>query len=149
MDGQQCEGALQAGAGQLHCLGEVPSGLVVEDIAQQRSGNLSVGLGNEVVALVQKLGLELGKVLNDAVVHHGQLAAIDHVRVRIQVGRATMGSPAGMANAQHGVWQRAGLNLSIQRSDLTGLLAPANVPIGVHCYASGVIAAVFQTAQTF
>ena len=60
-----------------------------------------------------------------------------------------MGSPAGMTNAQHGVGQRAGLNLSIQRSDLTGLLAPADVPVGVHCYASGVIAAVFQTAQPF
>ena len=121
----------------------------MEDISQQGGSDLGIGLGNEVIALVQKLGLELRKVLDDAVVYHCQLAAIDHVRVRIQVGRATMGSPAGMANAQHGVWQRAGLNLSIQRSDLTGLLAPANVPIGVHCYASGVIAAVFQTAQPF
>ena len=98
---------------------------------------------------MQKLGLELRKVLDDAVVYHCQLAAIDHVRVRIQVGGATMGSPAGMADTQHGVRQRAGCNLSIQRSDLTGLLAPADISIGVHCYASGVITAVFQTAQPF
>ena len=128
---------------------KVTGGLTVEDVTQQGSRNLSISLRNEVVALCRQLVLELRKVFNNAVVHHGQLAAVHHVWVSVQIRRTAVGGPAGVANAQDRVLERAGLNLRVQRGDLAGLLAPANLAVGIHSNTSGVISAVLQTAQAF
>jgi len=49
--------------------------------------DLGVGLGSELVARRLELGLELGEVLDDAVVDHEDLAVAVSVRVGVDVGR--------------------------------------------------------------
>lgn len=148
MNGQEGERTLEALAGELHSAGEVTVGLVVEDVSQQRRSDLGVGLRHEVVALRRELGLELGEVLDDAVVDDGQLAAIDNVRVRVEIRWTTVGCPAGVADTQDGVLERACRDLLLESSDLTGLLAPPDFSIREDCDTSRVIAAVFESTQS-
>ena len=56
-----------------------------------------------MVALVLHAGFQLSEVFNDAVVYDRQFAAGNNVRVRVDIAWATVGSPAGVANAQHRV----------------------------------------------
>ena len=91
-------------AGELHGLGqaavgEVAAQLGAEDIAQEHGRDLGVGLGRERSALGQQVQLELGEVLDDAVVDEGELAAVGQVRVRVLVGGAAVRGPAGVADA--------------------------------------------------
>jgi len=63
--------------------------------------DLGVGLGVEPMALAGEGLAQLPIVFDDAVVHNGQAGRTVDVRVRIGVGGAPMGRPAGMGNA-HG-----------------------------------------------
>ena len=152
VDSQQREGALEALAGQLHGLGQaavgdVPAQLVPEDVRQQRGSNLGVGLGQEGHALVQQFELELGEVLDDAVVDQGQLAAVGQVRVRVPVRGAAVGGPAGVADTGQGLRQRVLLQLGNQVAQLPGLLPRLDHAIGDHGDARRVITAVLQPAK--
>jgi len=100
--GKQRERTLKALAGKLHgfrqaAVGRVAVKFGAENIAQQHCGNLGVRLGLEGVTLGYQLQLELGEVLDDAVVDQGQLAAVGQVRVRVLVRGAAVRSPAGVA----------------------------------------------------
>ena len=101
------------------------------------------------MALGLQLVLQLGEVFDDAVVHDSELAAIHHVRVGVEVRRSTVSGPASVANAQDRVLEWAGFDFGFERRYLTGLLTPANLTIGVHGNARGVIPAVFESAQAF
>ena len=48
---------------------------------------------------IHQLLLQFGEVLDDAVVDEGELAVVAEVRVRVAVGRAAVGRPAGVADA--------------------------------------------------
>ena len=68
-------------------------------VAEQHGGDLGVGLALEREALGEQLVLQLGEVLDDAVVDEGELAVVAEVRVRVAVGRAAVRRPAGVADA--------------------------------------------------
>ena len=59
-----------------------------------------VGLGSELVTLSLQLGLELGEVLDDAVVDDEDLAVAVGVRVCVDVGRLAVRRPARVADAE-------------------------------------------------
>ena len=61
--------------------------------------HLGVRLGPEPVATRGEPTLQLGVVLEDAVVHHGDGPSAVGVRVRVLVRRAAMGRPARVAHA--------------------------------------------------
>ena len=68
-----------------------------ERAIQQVSHNLGVGLALKGVAEGLELGLEVGEILDDAVVDQGHATRL--VRVGVRCGRGAMGGPAGMADA--------------------------------------------------
>jgi hypothetical protein len=149
---KQRERALKALAGQLHrprqaAVRDVPAKLVPENIAQQRRGDLGVGLRREDNTLGQKLLLQLRKVFNDAVVDHRKLPAIRQMRVRVLIRRATMRGPPRVANAGQRLRQRPRLQLRNQVAQLPGLLPRGNLPVSHNSHTRRVIPPVLQTAQ--
>ena len=99
---EQREGALEAADDRAERRGEVA---VVRAVlaTEQHGGDLGVGLAAERVAVGEQLGLDLGEVLDDAVVDDGELVVVGEVRVRVGVGRAAVGGPAGVADAGRAV----------------------------------------------
>ena len=144
MDCQQGKSALETAGGTAHSLCQVTVRFGSENVGKQGSGDLGIRIGNEVVALIFQFALDLRKVFHDAVVYDGDFAITDHVRVGIDIARPTMGSPAGVANAQDRVRQWAFVQFFLQRSNLAGFFAPRDLVIGIDRDTSGIIAAVFQ-----
>jgi hypothetical protein len=66
-------------------------------VRHQMHGNLGVGVTGEFHSRGLQLPAQNGVVLDDAVVDHGHFAGRVAVRVRVTVGRAPVGGPAGMA----------------------------------------------------
>ena len=149
VDGQQGEGTLELVGGQAHGLGEVALGLAGEAAADQLGCDLGVRLGLEGVTLGPQLLLELGEVLDDAVVDHGELGLVGQVRVRVLVGGAAMGGPAGVTDAQRGGSHRGLLDLVDEVHQLPGLLPSFDPTSGDRCHTGRVIAAVLQAPQPF
>ena len=117
---------------------------VAEVLVDKMGDHLGVGVAGEDPAPGLELGLELGEVLDDAVVHHGDPAS--DVGVGVAFGGAPMGGPAGVADAG---LARQGLGLE-DRFQFAQLAwgAPAfqhAVDLGGH--PGGVIAAIFEPAQ--
>ena len=154
VDGEQREGAFEPLAGKLHGPGEAAVGgvtaeLVPVDVPEQGGRHFGVGLGLEGHALAQEFQLELGEVLDDAVVDQGQLAAVGQVRVRVLVRRAAVRGPARVADSREGFRQRAGLQLRDEVAQFARLLPGRNGAVGNHRNARGVVAAVLQAPQSF
>ena len=103
--GEQGEGAVEARHGGAECLGELADAAVLA--AEQHGGDLGVGLALEGVALGEELVLQLGEVLDDAVVDEGESSVVAEVRVRVAVGRAAVRRPARVADAGAAAVQRA------------------------------------------
>ena len=61
--------------------------------------DLGVGLGDEAVAFLLQLPLQIEVVLDDAVVHDDDLARAVAVRVRVLLGRPAVRRPARVADA--------------------------------------------------
>ena len=76
---------------------------VLEVALHQVGDDLGVGLGPEDVPLRLQALLDRQVVLDDAVVHHHQLARPVGVRVRVLVGGAAVGGPAGVPECR---WSR-------------------------------------------
>ena len=64
---------------------------------------LGIGITGEFVSFVREFLLELGVVLNDAIVDHGQFAAGRYMGMGVAVAGFAMGGPAGMPDAAMGV----------------------------------------------
>jgi hypothetical protein len=111
---------------------------------QQVGDHLGVGLALEGMAFRDQLGLQLGEILDDAVVDQRHPARL--VRVGVGRGRCAVGGPAGVADADGGV-QRLGGQHSLQLADLA--LGPAAFDLAVdqRGHPGGVIAPVFQSLQ--
>src|SRR5207244_8950325 len=75
---------------------DVAFGVLLDELRHQLGG----GLGWELVTLRLELRLELGGVLDDAVVNHEDLAVAVRVRVGVDVGRFAVRGPARVANAE-------------------------------------------------
>ena len=150
VDGQQGEGTLQPTAGVLHGDREVLvlGVLRVVGAGQQHGGHLGVRLGHEGLALGLQLALDLAEVLDDAVVDHGELAAVHHVGVRVDVRGAAVGGPPGVPDPDRGLGQRIRLELADQVAELARLLAVLHVVIRDHGDPGGVVPAVLEPGQT-
>ena len=118
--------------------------------AEQHRGDLGVGLAAERVALGEQLGLDLGEVLDDAVVDDGELVVVGQVRVGVGVGGAAVRRPAGVADAGGAVGERVRRCRSSRRTpSLPARLrmprSPSRVDDGD---ARGVVAAVLEPRQS-
>ncbi len=109
---------------------------------------LRVGLAAERVALAQQVGLELGEVLDDAVVDDGELVVVGEVRVGVGVRGTAVGRPARVADARHAVGKRVRAEVVSQHLQLARALAHLEGAVAVDDGdARGVVAAVLQSGQ--
>src|SRR5699024_1251118 len=92
--------------------------------------------------------LQVGEVLDDAVVDERELAVIGQVRVGVAVGGTAVGGPPGVADAGLRGRQRVGLDLIGQGGELSGPLRRGELAVGSHeGDAGGVVASVFEPLQ--
>ena len=111
---------------------------------QQVGDHLGVGLAFEDVPLGGQLGLQLGEVLDDAVVHQRHAPGL--VRVGVGGGRGAVGGPAGMADADRGLHRVLGQD-GLQIADLALAAAAFDMAVDHGGDPGGIIAAVFQPLQ--
>ena len=107
--------------------------------------DLGVGLRAELDAVGDQLGAQLVRVLDDPVVHDGDPAGGVRVRVRVVLGRLTVGRPARVPDA------RRPLEPGGQPGDEVGhpalRLADLEAAPGDDRDTRGVVAAVLQASQ--
>ena len=145
---EQGERTLETGCHRAERRGEISTGCLVFAPEQDR-GHFGVGLAQERVAVAEELGLQLGEVLDDAVVDDGELVIIGQVRVGIRVGRAAVGGPTGVADARRAVRHGVGFQIIAQDGELARALAHVHVARVIDDGdPGGVVAAVFQTRET-
>ena len=70
----------------------------IEVLLDQVGDHLGIGLRTELVAFFDQLPLQADIVLDDAVVHHDDLAGAVAMRMRVLFGRTSMCGPAGVAD---------------------------------------------------
>ena len=117
-------------------------------LAEQHGGDLGVGLGLEREALGQQLVLQVGEVLDDAVVDECEATLVAEVRVRIAVGGAAVRRPAGVADAGAAVVQRVRLEFIGEHLQLAGALRGLDGAVVVDDgHPRRVVATVFEAAQ--
>jgi len=99
MDSQQGECAPETADDLTHGLGEVAE--LVIGARQEMRDDLGVGLAQEQDAVFDQGGSQPVEVLDDAVVDQRKLAVLaTAVRVRVLVGRAAVGGPAGVPDGR-------------------------------------------------
>ncbi|BDZ49112.1 hypothetical protein GCM10025867_13530 [Frondihabitans sucicola] len=144
---EQGEGALEAVHDPSQRLGEVADRAVLA--GDEVGGDLGVGLGGEDRALEEELFFQVGEVLDDAVVDQRQLATVGEVRVRVLIGRAAVGRPAGVPDAGRAVHQRRSVEVVDEHLQLAGLLAHVESAVRAdHGHAGGVVPPVFEALET-
>ncbi len=138
--------ALKLGDGCPHGLEQIRLLLLVEVNAV--GDDFGVGLGGELIAELLQLIAQLFVILDDAVVHDGDAIA-GNVRVSVALGRNAMGCPPSVGNSHLAVRGRLAERF-LQHFDLAHGAQALQVLSSVeHRDAGGVIAAVFQSAQSF
>ena len=117
-------------------------------LLDQVGDDLGVGLGDEDMAARLQVPAQLGKVLDDPVVDHHDLLVAVGVRVGVDDGRAAMGRPAGVADAEPTLGHLLGQALD-QGVDLGGALHHGGLAVRLveDRDPGGVIAAVFQPLE--
>ena len=116
-------------------------------IVQQLCHHFRIRFGVEGVTLCHQLSFQLGIVFDDAVVHHGDLAALADMGMGIDIVGLAVGCPTGMADTQY-----AG-QVSPCMGQVTEHLQPAagflhaQAVFTAHGNACRVVTAVLQTAQ--
>src|SRR5699024_2987018 len=134
------------GRGDPHRGGQVTGFAVV--LGQLGGGDLGVGVGEEFDALGDEVLLQVGEVLDDAVVDEGELAVIGQVRVGVAVGGSAVGGPPGVADAGLRGRQRVGFDLVGQGGEFSGPLRRSEFAVGGdESDAGGVVASVFEPLQ--
>ena len=138
-DGEGAGDALQRGGEGLRRF--QPGG---EQRVQQPYKGLGVRLRLEQRTLGFEFGSQLGMVLDDAVMHHGDAGG--RVGMRVAFGRRAMGRPAGVADAG-GAGQRIPLQHGSQVVELAFRPAAVDAGLDQGGDACAVIAAIFQAPQ--
>ena len=105
---------------------------------------LGVGLGGELLPRALQLGAQLGVVLDDAVVHHGD--ARGAVRMGVALGRRAVRRPARVADAG-GAGQRRAVQRRGEVAELALGAAALDLAVDQGGDAGAVIAAIFQPPQ--
>jgi hypothetical protein len=143
---EQGESAVEARDHALHGDREVTG--LLEHVADHEGGDLGVGLARELGPGIQELLLQLGEVLDDAVVDERELAVVAEVGVRVAVCGAAVGRPAGVADAGVAVGQRLLAEVLRQDAELAGALARAHLArVREHRDAGRVVPPVFEPLQ--
>ena len=148
-DDAQGVGALNAPQAAAHGLQQAhPAG--VHKVLHQLGHYLGVGLRDEADPLPLEKRLQLGVVLDDAVVHHGDLAAAADLGVGIHVRGRAVGGPPGVAHAHGAGHRRARVqHVAEDLEPALGLMdGELFRPPVVHRHAGGVVAPVLQLAQS-
>lgn len=136
--------------------GGVPGELLefFELLLDEVGDDLGVGFGDEPVAFGGELFLEGEVVFNDAVVDDDEGASAVAVRVGVFLGGAAVGGPSGVTDAEGAVNRIVG-DYGLEVAELAGGAAELQRAVSVGGGSAGdgdsggVIAAVFETAQTF
>jgi hypothetical protein len=111
------------------------------------SQHLGIGLGAELMALLLHLGTERGVVLDDPIVHEGELPGTVEMRMGVLPGNPSVGGPARVTDA--GVTsQRALGNDATKGVDATNFLANGNDPLLKSGYPCGIVASILQPTQS-
>ena len=113
-------------------------------LVDQVGDHLAVGVAGEHPALGLQFGLQLGEVLDDAVVHHRHTAG--DVRVGVAFGRGAVGGPAGVADAGLGA-QRLALQHRLQFAQLARRAAALQHAVHLGGDAGAVITPVFEALE--
>ena len=139
-------GPLDAAEHTAHSLQNVPLVEVLDELGH----HLGVRLGGEGHPLGLQEGLQLGVVLDDAVVDHRDLAILTHLGVGVDVAGRPVGGPAGMADAHGAVQGRAPLKHVGQHLEpALGLVDGQGLrPLRVDGHTGGIIPPVLQSGQT-
>ena len=143
---EEGEGAVEPRHGGAEGLGELADAAVLAP--EQHGGDLGVGLALEGVALGEELVLQLGEVLDDAVVDEGESSVVAEVRVRVAVGRAAVRRPAGVADAGAAAVQGRRLEVVGEHLELAGALRRLDDAVVVDDGdARRVVAAIFEATK--
>ena len=131
---------VQGGA---HRLDEIARVLRLDEVGE----HLGIGLRREPMALGREPVLDLGVVLDDAVVDQRELAAAVGVRVRVRVVRAAMRRPSRVGDPGM-TCRRVAVEVIGQVGQLAGLLLDEELAgAGQHGDAGRVVAAVLEAPQ--
>ena len=117
-------------------------------VIEQVDDGFRVGIGGEDVAQALEALAQFFVILDDAVVHHGQLVP-GKVWVSVALAGRTVGGPAGVGDAQApGQW--FGLQGCLQFADFTDTATAIQCArLGQQRYTGAVVAAVFQALEAF
>ena len=123
----------------------------VEQIAvvcffNQMSNDFGIGLAREHMSATNEFFFERGIVLDDAVMHYGDIVRAGRMRVRVILARFAVGCPARMANAARAVDIHA-LNHGLKAGDLANLVLHVEAQRRLHGDARRIVAAVFHALQ--
>jgi hypothetical protein len=119
----------------------------VEILFDQMSDHLGVGLGNEAVAFFDQLALQSQVILDDAVMHHHDVAVAIAMRMGILFGRPSVCRPTRMADAI-GPFYRIQTQSLFEVTQLA--LCPPHpqaVALFEHCDSGRIVSPVFQALQ--
>ena len=111
--------------------------------------HLRVGLRGKWDPLLHQERLQLRIVLDDAVVHHGDLAAAADLGMGVDVAGGAVGGPAGVADAHRAVQVLATADHVTEHLEAAlGLLYLHPLPVlRIDCHAGAVIAPVLQALE--
>jgi hypothetical protein len=120
-----------------HALGQV--------VGNEIGDRLGVRLGVKLVSEADQLPFQRLEVLDDAVMDDGDPVGRD--RVGVALGREAVRCPAGVADADRAV-HRLLFEPRYQVAELAFGAAPLDAAVDQGCHPGGIIAAVFETAQS-
>ncbi len=119
-------------------------GAALHFFGDQMRDHLGVGFGREFGALCLQLAPQLGEILDDAVMHDGEL--VGRVRMRVVLGRPAVRRPAGMADAD-GAGQRLAREPDLEVFQLAFGAAAGQHAVFERRHAGGIVAAVFEALE--
>ena len=130
-----------------HRLQQIP----LIEILNELGHHLRIRIGQEGNALTHQKGLQFPIVFNDPVVDHGDLAALAHLGMGIDIAGRPVGGPAGVTDAHGALDRRPVLELVGQYlQPALSLVDRKGVPILViDSHPCRVIAPVLQSGQSF
>ena len=139
-------GSLHPGEHLVHRLEHIAALAVIP--GQQLGHHLRIRLGHERAALLDQLLLQPGEILDDPVVHHGELSIAADLRMGVHLIGLAVSSPPGVADAHCPRQIRPAVGQRLQRRKTPRRLAYLKGVSAADRDTGGVIAPVLQAAQS-
>ena len=128
------------------CLAHRLEQIAVVCFFNQMSNDFGIGLAREHMSATNEFFFERGIVLDDAVMHYGDIVRAGRMRVRVILARFAVGCPTRMANAARAVDIHV-LNHGLKAGDLANLVLHVEAQRRLHGDARRIVAAVFHALQ--